>query len=184
MLTTREPVRTERLVLRALREDDLDAVVALHTDPDTIRYLPWPLRTREQSAEWLRERADRDRLEHDGDVVVYAVALHGSDALSGIGVLFLHSVEHAQAEIGYALLPAVQGRGLGTELGRALLDLAFDRLAAHRVTAQVDPRNAASERVAARLGMRREGVHRHAYRVRGEWTDTAVWAVLEEERPA
>ncbi|WP_344065088.1 GNAT family protein [Nostocoides vanveenii] len=41
----------------------------------------------------------------------------------------------AEGSIGYLLDPAVHGRGLSTEIGAALLALAFEDLGLHRVTA-------------------------------------------------
>lgn len=167
------------LVLRPFRPDDLDVVAAMQSDPEVLRYLPWPERTREQSADWLAERVAADRLEKDGDVVAWAVEEGG--AFVGLGVLFLHSVAHRQVEVGYALARPAQGRGLGTELARLLVQRAFDDLDAHRVSARVDPGNAASLRLLARLGFREEGRHREDMLVRGRWTDTVVLAVLREE---
>ncbi len=167
------------LVLRPFRPDDLDDVAEMQSDPEVLQYLPWPERTREDSAAWLAERVAADRLEHDGDVVAWAVEEDG--AFVGLGVLFLRSVAHRSAEVGYALVRSAQGRGLGTALARLLVQRAFDELDAHRVTARVDPDNAASLRLLARLGFREEGRLREDQLVRGRWTDTVVLAVLRRE---
>jgi RimJ/RimL family protein N-acetyltransferase len=179
VLTTAEPLPAGPLVLRALREDDLDAVLALHADPDVVRYLPWPDRDREQCRAWLDEQRARTSLARDGDVVTWAVERKGTFA--GLGVLFLRSAAHRQAEVGYVVAPAHQGRGVGAALARALVDLALDRLGAHRVAARVDVRNTASRRLLAGLGFREEGVHREDAQLRGQWVDTVVCAVLARE---
>ena len=179
MLSTATPLRCGTLLLRALRPDDLDVVAALHADRDVVRYLPWPVRSREESAQWLAEQAARTDLARDGDVVTWAVETEGD--VVALGVLFLRSTAHRQAEIGYVVRPAAQGRGTGTALARCLLRLAFERLEAHRVAARVDPRNEASLRLLARLGLRQEGVLREEQQIRGEWVDTVVCAVLRRE---
>jgi RimJ/RimL family protein N-acetyltransferase len=56
--------------------------------------------------------------------------------------------------------------------------LAFGDLAMHRVFAQLDPRNSASARLCERLGMRREAYFREDIWFKGEWGDTAVYAML------
>jgi RimJ/RimL family protein N-acetyltransferase len=86
-----------------------------------------------------------------------------------------------QAEIGWVLNPAYHGRGLATEAARELLVLAFAELRMHRVWAQLDPRNDASVRLCERLGMRREAYFREDIWFKGEWGDTAVYALLAAE---
>lgn len=55
-------LRTQRLVLRALREEDVDAIVAAVSDPVTQRWLPLPdPYTREDAMSWVREKAPATR---------------------------------------------------------------------------------------------------------------------------
>jgi RimJ/RimL family protein N-acetyltransferase len=53
--------------------------------------------------------------------------------------------------------PAAWSRGIATEAASAIRDEAFSRLSAKRIVARLQPRNRASGRVAARLGMRLHG---------------------------
>ena len=48
----------------------------------------------------------------------------------------------------------------------------------HRVVAQMDARNEASARLAARIGMRHEAHLRQNWWSKDEWTDTAVFGML------
>ncbi|WP_236553658.1 GNAT family N-acetyltransferase [Rathayibacter sp. VKM Ac-2803] len=182
-----EPIRTERLLLRPLRLDDADDHARYQGDPEAVRYLRWPVRTPEESREHLRVRLPSDRLAADGDVVVLAmVPTDGPLAGHVVGDLTLIAASAPQAtvEIGWVLLPEAQGIGYATEGARALLALAFDRLDAHRVVAQLDARNTASARLCERLGMRLEAHHVDDEHCKGEWTSTLVYALLERERGA
>jgi RimJ/RimL family protein N-acetyltransferase len=85
------------------------------------------------------------------------------------------------ARVWYVLHPSHRGQGLAHEAVRALLDFAFGTLALHRVSAEVDPRNGPSLRVAERLGMRKEAHHLENEWLQGEWVDTVVFAVLARE---
>jgi RimJ/RimL family protein N-acetyltransferase len=96
-------------------------------------------------------------------------------------VLFWHSEEHAQGEIGYVLNPAHHGRGLATEAATALLRLGFEGLGMHRITGRLDARNTASARVLERIGMRREAHLVENEFVKGEWTDELIYAMLRAE---
>jgi len=51
----------------------------------------------------------------------------------------------------------------------------------HRVVAQMDARNTASARLAARVGMRQEAHFRRDFWSKGEWTDTLVFGLLASE---
>jgi RimJ/RimL family protein N-acetyltransferase/8-oxo-dGTP pyrophosphatase MutT (NUDIX family) len=53
-----------------------------------------------------------------------------------------------------------RGHGYAARATRLLADHAIENLGARRVEAEVDPRNKASQRVATRSGLRREGVRR------------------------
>jgi RimJ/RimL family protein N-acetyltransferase len=87
-----------------------------------------------------------------------------------------------QAEIGWALDPAVQGRGLGTELARELLAISFDGLGLHRVTAICFADNTASMRIMEKIGMRLEArfVADSLHRSEG-WLDSLSYGLLASE---
>ncbi|WP_158923638.1 GNAT family N-acetyltransferase [Acidisphaera sp. S103] len=73
------------------------------------------------------------------------------------------------------------GNGLATEIGFAMMRLAFDRLRLHRVYAQCRVENAASCRIMTKLGMRQEGVLRENVLARGEWWSSVQCAILSSE---
>ncbi len=175
------PVVTERLVLRAWAPGDEDDIHAYRGRDDVTRWLMFDAQTRERIGELVTERGSRTRVEVDHDVVHLAVEHEGR--VIGDLTLKWSSLENAQAEIGWILHPDVQGRGFARESAAALVDVAFDVLGAHRVWAQLDPRNERSARLAAALGMRQEAHLREESWFRGEWGDLAIWAMLAHERP-
>ena len=79
------------------------------------------------------------------------------------------------------VFPEVAGRGFAREAVTVLVDLVFAVSSLHRVRVQMDARNDASARLARRVGMRREAHFREDMWVKGEWTDTVVFAVLADE---
>jgi RimJ/RimL family protein N-acetyltransferase len=170
------PRRTERLVLRPLRQDDEADVLAYRGRPDVIRYMPAePLRASD-ARDFVAERIPAVQIKTDDDKIILAVEHEGRV----IGDLLVKAGQMAdrQAEIGWAFNPDFHGRGFASEAARELLVLAFADLGMHRVFAQLDPRNAASARLCERLGMRREAYFREDIWFKGEWGDTAVYALL------
>ena len=67
------------------------------------------------------------------------------------------------------------------DLAGELFRLGFDELGLHRIVAETDARNDASIRLMERLGMRREAHLVENEFLKGEWTDSIVYAILETE---
>nr|BFE71231.1 hypothetical protein GCM10020092_045320 [Actinoplanes digitatis] len=103
-----------------------------------LRYLYWPPPTPDGVRDVVRQRLTMTRLAADGDCLVLAAEERDTGRLVGEVDLSLVSTEHRHGEIGVILHPDAQGAGYATEAAGALLDLAFDRLALHRVTASTN----------------------------------------------
>lgn len=180
-----QDIRTERLLLRALNNGDLDDMHAYQTLKDVVRYQSWEVHDHEESAKRLKKRLATSRLEKDGEGIVYAVELPdpagGHSRVIGDISLFLKSAAWGKFEVGWVFHPAFHGQGYATEAAEAILSLCFDQLGAHRVFAQLDARNETSARLCERVGMQREALLRETEIVKGEWADTAVYALVEHE---
>jgi len=175
------PIRTKRLLLRPYARADVDAVYAYQRLPEVHRYLYTEPRSLAEVEALVAERAGAGALTGPGQPLNLVADLADTGQLVGDCVLFWHSQEHEQGEIGYTLNPAYHGRGLATEAATALLRLGFDGLALHRVTGRLDARNVASARVLERAGLRREAHLIENEFVKGEWTDELIYAILRRE---
>jgi RimJ/RimL family protein N-acetyltransferase len=181
MLRPAYPIATERLRLRPFEPRDLDALTAVHGDPEVTRYLYWDVRDREELKGVLAEKQRRDALTKEGDALNLAAVTADSGELVGDMTLIWRSEEHRQGEVGYIVHPAHQGRGYAAEATRAMLRIGFEDLGLHRIAAHLDARNAASARVLERVGMRREAHLVENEVVKGGWTDELVYAMLDRE---
>ena len=85
----------------------------------------------------------------------YAVVERTSQKVIGYcGLFFFLEINgQAEVEIGYRLARASWGCGYATETALAVRDYAFNSLGQKRLIALIDPQNAASIRVAEKLGM-------------------------------
>lgn len=166
-------LRTPRLIIRPLSEEDLPALVAYRNDPEVARFQGWPLPYPPEQARQLVSAAE---LGSEG-WVQRALALPDGPLLGDVAL----NTRRPQAELGITLCRAAQGQGYAQEAIRAVLDFAFGVLGLHRVHAGIDPRNEAVSRLLVRVGFRHESTHRQSYWHRGEWTDEAVYAVLRDE---
>lgn len=143
---------TPRLVLRPHRLRDAGAWYRLQTDPDVLRYLAWPERSRAASFKHLLDRTHHTKLLRTDDFLALAVVHDGQ--LVGDVSLHFRTVAPADRhlEIGWIMAPGQQGRGFAREAAEAMLGLAFDDLRARQVTARMRTDNLASKALAERLG--------------------------------
>ncbi len=172
------PLYTERLILRAFRDSDLDDIARFEARPDVIRYLYWVAEDREGLRERLTRRLAMDRIQAAGDAMMLAVERQDSGAVIGHVMLSWASTEHMQGEIGFVFDPEQQGRGFATEAAQVVLQIGYERLGLHRIVGRADARNTRSIALMTSLGMRREALFVQNEFVKGEWTDEAVFALL------
>ncbi|WP_338090760.1 GNAT family protein [Planosporangium thailandense] len=178
------PVRTERLLLRPLTVDDVDALLAYRSRPDVCRYVPFEPMTREVIDQRLATAWANTELTDEGQALTLGIQLAGTGDLVGDVVLFWHSREHGGGEIGWVVNPDFGGHGYATEAAHALLRLGFDELGLHRIIARIDERNEPSAKLAQRLGMRQEARLVHNELFKGEWSTELDFAMLADEWPA
>lgn len=175
------PRHTQRLVLRPLRYGDEKDVLDYRRQADVCRYLPSDQLTEATVTDFITERMGLTQVTADGDRLILAIELDGRV----IGDLLVRGglVADQHTEIGWVLHPDFQGHGYASEAARELIRLSFGDLRMHRVWAQLDPRNAASAKLCERLGMVREAHLRESRWEKGEWTDSAIYAILRSEWP-
>jgi len=170
-------LRTEHLLLRPFREDDVDAALSYRDDEEFSRFLPHipqPF-TRRDAEEFVATNMSEpwDR------APTFAVVLDGTV----IGTVNLQ-VESAtrSAMLGYAIGREHWGQGVATEAARAVVAWGFRTFDLVRVWASTDARNVRSQRVMEKVGMRREDVRRGHHLGRdGQPVDEVVYAVGREE---
>ncbi|MEC4613678.1 GNAT family N-acetyltransferase [Tsukamurella tyrosinosolvens] len=174
------PVVTTRLRLRPYEYGDADWLHRVFSRPDVALYLLDPPWTRADAERKLAERRERTDLDSPSGSLSLVAELDGAPI--GAVTLWRTGEPAGRAEIGWTFDPERHGHGYAREAARALLDIAFDHYRLHRVAAQMDARNTASARVAEAIGMRREAHLRRDFHLKGEWTDTVVYAALRDDR--
>jgi RimJ/RimL family protein N-acetyltransferase len=172
-------LRTERLLLRPIRESDAAAMFAMYSDPRVTRYLAEPPWT---SIDRAHERIAKGvRATSDGLYIRLGLEVTDGGAYIGECTLFNLVEQCRRAEVGYVLARDAWGRGYMHEALTALLDYGFSEMALNRVEADIDPRNEASARILERLGFVQEGLLRERWIVDGEVSDTGFYGLLARE---
>ena len=83
--------------------------------------------------------------------------------------------------VGYWIDERVAGQGYTPESAAVLMRFAFEEIGLHRIQVCIIPRNDASRRVAAKLGLREEGVAVRFLEINGIWEDHICYAITAEE---
>jgi RimJ/RimL family protein N-acetyltransferase len=146
---------TPRLILRQLNSNDGGAMDAVLGDAEVMRYGHGP-----QSPQWVRSwiAAWGDDYYRRWGFGAWAVVDKGTAGVVGYCGLsrFPERCAAGEVEIGFRLARAHWGRGFATEAATAVTHHAFGALGLPRIVALIDPANAASIRVAEKLGFRYE----------------------------
>ncbi len=119
-----------------------------------------------------------------GEWFQFALEARSDGILVGDLALKVDADEPREAEVGFTLAPAQQGKGYGTEALTALLDYAFEAFGLHRVVAVTDALNAPAAALLERVGMRREGHFVENVFFKGAWGSELGFALLEREWPS
>lgn len=152
-------LETTRLILREMTPDDLDAVASILIDEEVARIWTRPF-TRDDCAAWI----DKQRARYESDSCAYwlCVDKRTGEPVGQAGVLMLTIDARRETTLGWILARGHRGRGYATEAARASLGWALDHTDAPRIVAPIRPINAASIRVAERLGMHHAWTTTHA----------------------
>jgi [ribosomal protein S5]-alanine N-acetyltransferase len=141
-------LETPRLLLRPFGPGDAEIVHRVYSDPDVMRYVATGPMASLAVTERLLQDYDSHQRRHGYSF--WAVIERASGDL--IGDSGLYRTPTGEIELGYTLGAAWWGRGYATEAARAAMDWAFRERDFDRLLSLIDPDNAASIRVAERLG--------------------------------
>ena len=141
-------LRTERLVLRPFREEDLDAWAQILADPETAEFIGG-VRTREDAWRSMAMYLGHWELRGYGQ---WAVERRLDGRLIGRAGLW-YPEGWPELEVGWTLDRSVWGEGFATEAGQAAMEWGFSEVGLTRIASVIGRENSRSRAVAVRLGM-------------------------------
>jgi dolichol-phosphate mannosyltransferase len=177
-------LRGDGVVLRTVSPEDREAV--WEAEVASLEELkPWfwwchPEHTRERSAGWVASRDDAWRKGQE-----YSLLVRATDSDRVLGCVFLNAIDKIslRGSLGYWIRPDAGRKGVATEAAALIVKWAFEALALERIEIVAAVANERSQKLAERLGARREGVARKRLRVGGVSTDAVIYALLRDDRP-
>ncbi len=172
-------LKTPRLTLDSLSEQDWPLFLRLYQDPEVQRFIADPMdlaeiRTRFESRVMPWEKTASHWL---------CLVIRERESGQSVGLTgFLPEWSPLQqAEVGYAMLPSFQGQGFAKESLMAVLAFGFQQCLFHKMKATVTVGNDASRRLLERCGFQLEGTLRDNYFLGGQWCDDWVLGLLADE---
>jgi len=173
-------LKTERLLLRAHGESDIEPTVALFADELSKRWLsaPQPY-THEDGRRWCTETAHLLRAMGDGVQWVIADPATGR-YLGGIGIKG-SDWQRRSTEVGYAMSPHARGKGYAAEATRAVAEWVLCEQRFNRIELLAATGNAASQRVAEKAGFVREGIARNAGFTHSGPQDMVLYSLIPDD---
>jgi len=170
---------TNRLFLRSIMPGDAEALFAIRSDVETMKYFG------QEPYESLDETKDAIRLMEERytrkEALRWGITLLGEDRLIGSCTLFHFDEDFHRAETGYELNRAFWGKGFMTEAMAAILTFGFRELGLHRVEAVIDIANERSKNLLLKLGFTYEGNLRQRFPFRGDFLDEHYFGLLKDE---
>ncbi|MGW3248092.1 GNAT family N-acetyltransferase [Streptomyces sp. NPDC001070] len=173
-------LRTERLLLRPFADGDIDDTQASCADPLTQRWLPLPRPyTLRDATAWCTTIAHA--LRASGDGIHFAVVDARTERLLGQVGLKKTDWRALTGEVGYWVSPWARGRGVAAEATRALAQWLLAVQGFQRLELRAATENTASQKVAVKAGLRREGILRNAGFVHSGRVDLVLFSLVPDD---
>ncbi|QGK72527.1 GNAT family N-acetyltransferase [Flavobacterium sp. SLB02] len=152
----KEPIETERLILRELIASDDQGMFELDSNPNVHIFVgKKPVKDIEESRSHIKIIQQQYR---DLGAGRWAVVLKETGEFIGwSGIKFItNEINHHKDfyEIGYRFIEKHWGKGYATEAGNAFVDYAFNTMKVDALYAYADKGNENSRRILEKLGMR------------------------------
>ena len=140
-------LETERLILRAFKDEDVDGFCELYSDADHARFVGG-VKSRYQCWEKMTSLLGAWQVRGFGRYAVEEKETgrflgHSGPAMPG----FIDDIE-----INYSFVPAAQGKGYAAEAANRVLRHVYEDLGYKTAVSLIDPENVRSQNVAKRLG--------------------------------
>ena len=176
-----EPIRTERLILRAPVVGDVEAAYQRRSLPEVARYQDWEMPyTRELAEAHTAKVAAMDGPTDGTGWSVTVVDAEVPDRILGDVYVELKWGGRC-GYIGYTFHPDTWGRGYATEAAAAIIDHLFTDIGVSRVETSLHPDNVASARVLEACGLVFEGQTRQSFWVGDDCTDDMLYGTTRAD---
>lgn len=168
-------IRTDKLLLRQIVDDDIQNIFKGLSHPDVIKYYGVSFKTLEETTEQMKFFAD---LEKNGTGIWWAVCSIDDGTFFGAGGLNNVNQHHKKGEIGFWLQPNYWGRGVMSDAIPLICNYGFNDLGLHRIEGFVETENANCKRAMDKCGFTHEGTMRDCEIKDGRFISLDIYAII------
>lgn len=170
-------LKTNRLVLRELTENDAQAILDCFSNPDVLRhYGQKPLTSLEQVKQIIQNFSHNFENKLG---IKWGITIQGQEGIIGTIGFQEWSVEHKKADISYALFPNSWGHGYAKEAVEKVISYGFQEMDLVRIGAIVFTENLSSNKLLEKLGFEKEGVLRNYMHQNNQAYDTNIYSLIK-----
>jgi len=148
---------TNRLILRRLNANDVNALQTLRSDDEVNKYLDRPKSMSVDEGEAFVKKIDENLANNISGY--WVLSLKNDDTLIGTICLWNLQPEKDVADIGYELSPAYQGQGLMLEAVEKIIAYGFDQMQLNMIIGIIHPGNERSRKLLGRVNFMRDPDH-------------------------
>jgi RimJ/RimL family protein N-acetyltransferase len=175
-----KPIRTERLLIRPFRLEDVGAIHAWRNDPEVAKYQDWLLPYPMEKAE--RIVSELSQMEGPKDKEWWMAVIADPDTDEQLGELGARLTwQGRSAEVGYTFARANWGKGYAVEALSTLVQYLFEDLGVIRQYGMLHPDNSASAMVLERSGFLFEGHTKSSFWVGDEVSDDWIYGLTRPD---
>jgi len=169
-------LKTDRLLLRKMTNDDLEDFFLLRSDQRIMQYIDRPLhKTIEETRQMIQSI---DQLYESREGINWGITLKDNPKLIGTIGYYRMKKEYFRVEIGYLLHPDHWRKGIMSEAIQAVTDYGFAKMKAHTIIADINPDNTASRMILEKNGFVKEAHFKDSYYINGRFEDAAIYTLF------
>ncbi len=168
-------LESERLLLKPIEEEDIYQLLEIRWDSDVMIYSLHEPISRGEQLEWFRNLSRKD--------LALSVFLKEKGELQLMGTIGLYNIDmrHQRAVFRMRLAKEAQGKKIGFEAGRMLMEYGFNVLNLQKICGDQFAINKAAVTFCRHLGFVEEGVLRHHFYQNGEFRDVSFVGLLKDD---
>lgn len=167
-------LKTKRLLLRQVVQNDTSAVMKIRGDETAMRYIPRPRAKTKEDALAVIEMLTNGI--NEGKSINWAICnIENPAEIYGIMGYVNFYPEAQKAEIGYMLHPDYWGKGYVPEALPIIEQYGFEALQLKEIEAKIDPRNENSRKILLRNGYHFERLEKNTMVFEGEEIDSEYY---------
>ena len=145
-------LETERIIIRSLKETDVNDVFEYLSDETVMEYIE-PIMTHEKVVSFIHNAGIKNKL-------VFAVVLKNVNKV--IGHLIFHKYTNKKIyEIGWIINKNYWNKGYAMEVSKKMIEYGFEELKIKKMIGETEEKNIKSIKTLERIGMKKVGKNKN-----------------------